>query len=455
MKSIIETLKNFKFNIIDYILEAEGTKTKFDNSTSTFDDLIDKNPELNACKNSKIVNELLEDIISYAQYRPKELFIYASKSSYFKIPYAYYEALLHFMKDAKYKNIFKFKEVSSKKIQVSFVKGGPIFETGSGSISRVSTEQQESATCVVWNAYVDTLRKNEVFDTSNIEFIRSLVKELTDKFDEEWITTFGKQCVAITSYLKKIGCNPTDYKMCRYGEEESSNKVSNAYSQFVANYIKKIGGQKDNFDPSDVLIYLEKEENNIIKLLNEYTKDPINKKSEYLNNIFEKKLLQGISLKKIVGTKQAKYSKYNTGDQNEARIGKVHSYNVIPTSGNNVIICAEGNFKFDDITDSEGNEIETTNSVKITLRTFGNDTVGMDVCINEKKSPSLGKCPARIWREVIGLNPNKTHDINKCIDALNAFIKNNNEELIKEKLKHIIASAVKEGPACFPFILLH
>lgn len=42
--------------------------------------------------------------------------------------------------------------------------------------------------------------------------------------------------------------------------------------------------------------------------------DPVNCKKSYLTDVFEKKLLQGLSLKKIAGNKDGRYSKYNTGD---------------------------------------------------------------------------------------------------------------------------------------------
>lgn len=453
----MKSLTQYLFEHILNIFEAEGTKTKFDNWTSEFDDLLKKNPSLNAHKNPEAVNKLIEDLIATANYKPDELFIYATGASNFKIPYAFYDTLISFSNNSEYTSVFKFKEIGKNKIQVSFIKGGPIFETGSGSIGRVSTEQQETATCVVWNAYVDALRENKDFNTSDKEFIKTLVAELSDNFDGEWISTFGKQCVAITKYLESIGCDPKDYKMCRYGEAASKNKVSDAYSKFIANYTSSIGGQKDNFDPSDVLIYLESKSGELVSMLNKYASDPVNSKQTYLTEVFEKKLLQGISLKKIAGNKDGKYSKYNTGDQNEARIGDVTSFEVNEkrSNANQFIVWVEGNFRFDDITDTEGNEVNTVNSVTLTLRSFGKGGVGMDVCINEKKSPSLGKCPARIWREVIGLNPHKTASLSKCTSAMKEFMENNNEEFIKEKLKHLIASAVKEGPACFPFILLH
>lgn len=451
------------------IFEAADSKTKFEHSTNNFSELLSKNPKLNANKNPEEVEALIEELVSIANYRPEELFIYATGASNFKIPYEFYEAICSVSNNPKYTSVFKFKDksnITKRKIEVSFIKGGLVFETGNGSIGKVSTEQQETATCIVWNAYVNALREHGSFDTSDKSFIKGLVADLAANFDDAWISTFGKQCVAITKYLESIDCDPKDYKMCRYGEsaivdtdteaQKIAKKVSTAYSKFIKNYIIEIGGQKDNFDPSDVLIYLESEADNLVTLLNSYAADPVNCKTSYLTDVFERNLLQGLSLKKIAGNKDGRYSKYNTGDQNEARIGDVTSYEVNKRSNSNqYIILVEGNFRFDDITDSEGEEVKPTSSVTITLRSFGKPGPGMDVCINEKKAPTLGKCPARIWREICGLPLRTTSPLAKCTGAMKDFMENNNEELIKQKLKHIIAAAVKEGPACFPFILLH
>ena len=446
------------FSMFD-IFEAADSKTKFEHSTNNFNELLSKNPKLNANKNPDAVETLIEELVTIANYRPEEMFIYAIGANNFKIPYEFYEAICLVSNNPKYTSIFKFKDksnITKRKIEVSFINGGLVFETGNGSIGKVSTEQQETATCIVWNAYVNALREHSSFDTSDKSFIKGLVAELAANFDDAWISNFGKQCVAITKYLESIGCDPKDYKMCRYGENAAKNKVSHAYSKFIKNYTTEIGGQKDNFDPSDVLIYLESEADNLISLLNSYAADPVNCKKSYLTDVFEKKLLQGLSLKKIAGNKDGRYSKYNTGDQNEARIGDVTSYEVSKRSNSNqYIIWVEGNFRFDDITDSEGEEVKSTSSVTITLRSFGEPGPGMDICINEKKAPTLGKCPARIWREICGLPLRTTSPLAQCTSAMKNFMENNNEELIKQKLKHIIAAAVKEGPACFPFILLH
>lgn len=457
MKTLNTFLTETISPIVD-IFEAEGTK--FDQQTDDFDTLLKANPNLNANKNPDAVKKLLEDILtatnSSSSYQLDMSFVYANGSKYFKISYDFYEAICAIQNNPEHTSVFKFKYISKRKIEVSFIKGGIVLETGNGSINKVSTEQQETATCIVWNAYVDALRDQKTFDTFDTEFIKGLVTELAANFDKAWLSTFGKQCVAITKYLESIKCDPKDYKMCRYGEPESKNKVSEAHNKFIANYTKEIGGQKDNFDPSDVLIYRESEADNLVALLNKYASDPVNSKSSFLTEVFEKKLLQGISLKKIAGNKDGRYSKYNTGDQNDARIGDVTGYKIDKHSNaNQFIVWVEGNFRFDDITDSEGNEVTTTNSVKITLRSFGKPGPGMDVCINEKKSPTLGKCPARVWRDVAGLNTRKPSSLEECTDAMKAFMDNNNDELIKQKLKLIIAAAVKEGPACFPFILLH
>lgn len=446
MQSLYEHLLNY--NIM------EGTKTKFDRFVSTFDELMDNNITLSAHKNRELVSNLIKDIIDEADYQPEELFIYSEGGSYFKIPYAFNEAILIVLKRPEYVDDFKC-QVHGNKIKVSFTKrGGEIFETGSGSIGRVSTAQQETATCLVWNAYVDAVRENKNLDVMDKATVQNIVSDLAAAFDSEWISTFGKQVNTIMQYLESLGKDPLDYKLCRYGEKEAEDSVGKAYESFISAYTKVVEGQKDNFDPSDVILYKESSRGTIVSKLKSYASDPINNKPVFTKELFDTVLLQGISLKKIAGNKNGCYDRYNVGDGN--KVEKVYKFSIDRHSNDKqVIVLCEGNFSFDNVTDGDGKEIKVSPIVKLVMRSFGSGQTAVDCLIKEikgKQSPSLGKCPARFWRNIINVPKKSSLHVN--IEKFNEFLKGDTSSVLTG-LGEIIKGAIKEGPNCFPFILLH
>ena len=428
------------------------SSTRFDKYTNSFDDLINVCPTLRAKREAKDVEMLINDIISSSDYITNKTFIYAPKGLFFKVSYSYYKEIKEIVNSPKYKDKFKTTDKGGGKIVVSYINGGIIFETGAGSIGRITTAQQETAKCVVWNTYIDNLRNDDdVFNVNDRDTIKNVIKDIADDFDDDWISTFIKQVTTITEYIKKFGGDPSDYKLCRYGESESNNIVSSAYKLFIDKYISVLEGQKDNFDPSDVILYKESETNNIVNALNKYCDNVIENKNNFINNLFKTHLLQGLSLKKIVGKNTCRYEEFNTGDQNVNRIGDVTDFHILRSrTPNCVSVICKGNFKFDDITDEEGNIIKTEHSLKLKLRTFGDGRTGIECFINDSKEPTLGKCPVRIWKPIIGVNDKE--DITICIEKFKTMLENKN---VKDNLKTIIQYAVKEGPACFPFILLH
>lgn len=78
----------------------------------------------------------------------------------------------------------------------------------------------------------------------------------------------------------------------------------------------------------------------------------------------------------------------------------------------------------------------------------------MDCTTIGTKSPSLGKCAKAVWADILGLKEKQKLTIEECLDTFKEFL-NGDEKIVKEKLKEIIQSAVKEGPNCFPFVLIH
>ena len=438
--------------LYNFIVEGSESKTKFEHWVSSFDELIalsnnidSLNPK--AAIHKDIINEFLSEMITDTGIKVERLIIYALGATYFRVPYVYTNSIKTLI-NSKYADIFEYKEFGKNKVKV-YLKGRRylLFETGSGSIGKISTEHQEQATCIVWNAFIEAMRQNNEFDINDKDFIKVLVKDLTENFDNTWIVSFQKQVLCIYNYITSIGKNPIDYKLCKYGDKTI---VGKAYKKFLSAYTKAMeGDRKDAFDPTDVIIYIDSEDNTISNKLISYSKNPIESKTIFIQELFLPGLIQGISLKKIGVKSNGRYDLYNVGSNEKC--GGVTSYKLKITDSFIQIFC-EGNFNFDAITDIEGNPINNTNTIYIKMRTHGSGNTGIE-CNIEKNGPIFGKCPVNIWRKILGITKKESHDVNMA--KFNELLNTKSEAEIKIILTNIIKGAIKEGEACFPYVLIH
>ena len=86
------------------------------------------------------------------------------------------------------------------------------------------------------------------------------------------------------------------------------------------------------------------------------------------------------------------------------------------------------------------------------MRSFGEGIVAVDAAILSKKEPALGKCTVKIWRADLNLSQKDT--LETCIDTFKYYIENNSNAM-NDLLTRWIKSSIKEGPNCFPFVLIH
>lgn len=448
-------------NLYDYIVEA-STNTAFANATTDWDELLGKAKKLNITK-YKIADEvkkMIDEIFSDYNDPDEQNLIYAIAASSFKIPYAYTDSVVKIVGKPEYSKTYSYKMAGGNKVVVSY-RNKPIFETGSGSIGKVSTADQETATTLVWNAYVEEIKSNPGFELSK-DTVKEIVKELAAGFDNGWITTFIKQVSVLTDYLKAEGLDPLEYKMFRYGD----NGIGKVYAKYIQAYTTALEGQKDNFDPADDILYKADAEGQIEGILSSLAgqctemDSAIATKNEFVEQLFNQKLLLGISLKKIAGNKLGEIEKFNiVGNE---KIEKVDSFEYKP-SGAGLVVNCWGTFNLAGLTQPADNDADKIKDVKdrgyicVTMRTFGGGTVGIDVTMKEPKgpkSPSLGKCPVRIWKAALGLGKEAV-DIDTARAAFEEMLKSKQTKNTNIKLAEIIAAAVKEGPSCFPFVLLH
>ena len=260
----METLT--EYTRLNFIKPAES---KFNKYVSESEDILNICGRIKQLGIEDIMHQYFDDLVRIAKYRPKEFFIYSDNKPYFKIPYVFFDSILQL--ESEYPQL----SLDSKgiKIKVSY-KGKKIFETGSGSVGRVSTEQQEMATCIVWDSVHNGIDINDA------------VYRIEGGFDSEWKETFKKQVNVISKYLKSFGLNPSDYRLVRFGQDE----LGKMYKKFITAYTKQISGRKDNHDPSDVLLYSVKDLNNIIDELKSYKckdiDDAIECRCKFIQNLF-------------------------------------------------------------------------------------------------------------------------------------------------------------------------
>lgn len=450
--------------ILEYLKKqiiTEASVTKFEHYTNdiqkllNLDQLYINNPE-------KIPDDVYDDLIKKLGKMSKDhnpaadrLFIYALEKKFFKIPYEYTDSILKEFEKSKHFTI-KYSN-DSEKIKVYYNKI-KLFETGEGSINNVSSTEQELATCLIWNKYIELKSQNLDF---TIDIVNDIIKDISPNFTSNWVKSLAEQVNAIEVLLKKYGIPETDivnYKLCLYGStiDDDDLHIGELYKKLIIKYAKFYKGNKHHFDPSDIILYNKNLDIDSFKeLVNDDISDGTQTKKVFMDNFFSTRDIMGISLKQITTT--PKIEEYNINS--ECKVKHIDNVEIIEnkSSENYLRVLCKGDFNFDNLTDEEGNEIQNKNqNVYVTLRSFGSDCIAMDCTINDvsnKTSPSLGKCPVKIWRKMLNLD--KDDNITTCINAFKEFLTTNNEDYIKSRFNVIIKKAIKEGPNCFPFILIH
>lgn len=468
-------------NLYNFITEAaDNSSKKFDNVAKQLNDLPDKLNIFGESVPEEVRNAFQMVANSKTHSNP---FLFATGATYFKMPYVYNDLIretLSKLKGIKVEEsgikIFVFYKPSDENKKGNGIK---LMETGNGSLKKIPTDLQENATCVVFNAYMDVIGKEQMIPGESEYVDKQFVEDLISgsNIDSSWIDSFVYQINTIVDYLESLDLSKKEianYRLARYGARSKKEPVSTAYSNMLRGYSSFLGGRKDAYDPTDILLFNKKEEsvNQIITYCNKVldavgSADP-NKvndaKAEFLEKIFKENICMGISLKKL--SKLGKIELFNI-DGNDGVIKSVTGFRkpeeddtktqkqINKRRKNNIQIYCQGDFQFSKgFTDEDGDRLNNTKEVMLTLRTFGSNIIAMDVSL-PKGGPAIGKCPVNIWRKVLEVKNTEEKDINKCIEKFNQFLETGDDKKIYEGLLNIIKGAVKEGPSCFPFILLH
>lgn len=498
-------------HLLDFIVESSirnifEASAKFDHAVNSADDLFKLDiPFVHAINKLNIKNEVIEllnDILgSYNGINIENKLIYTTgKESIIKIPYAYRDTIKAVIKNHK---TFTLKDVGLNKIFVLYNKK-EILETGSGSLKTVNTRDQEVGTCLVWNYFIETLKGIDNFEIKK-EDVNNIMKDIMESsisFNDEWAHSFTQQILCIKSYLSQINEDNEsflNYRCERYGGDKSfksdeSNPdsgwyISTLYEKFIAKYVAEITGKKDNYDPTDIIIYNINKKNEIIETLKALIdiKDILEAKKRFIqifygfndhteqenDNEFVKKYkekigenaLIGLSLKKI-SSEKGSFQVFNIAKSTSPN--KVTDIVKADNVEKNGKIIVKGHFIFaDENNDGKIDETEEScNYCALTYRSFGtqkngSENIGMDVIMTDangkQKGPSLGKVPVRDWKNRIFEKIGETAPSNvvEGRKLLAKYVKEISEEKQKEDFTFLIQEAIKVGPNCFPFVIIH
>jgi len=168
-------------------------------------------------------------------------------------------------------------------IQVLDIKFGNGSGAGGSKMDASATAKQENATRFVCEKYIETGRMPAVVDISKIY----------SDVDEEWEETFAKQAFSLKKWLS--------------GNKGYNYSRDTGIMPIVENIaLQKCGVRaKDNWNPADIYIVKKTEEKQIVKELEsigglETDKAlKLDRLNEYMRELFVKRHLVGISLKKL------------------------------------------------------------------------------------------------------------------------------------------------------------
>ena len=349
-------------------------------------------------------------------------------------------------------------------------------------------------------------------DKETLNKIKSIIIKICDKYDNAWVKSFIYQMQAISKIIKEEHKENKfkSLKMERYGGDKEFNdwSLSITYANVIQDYASKLGMQKDSLDPTDVILFDEDDEetiktilnnsNNLISKIKIDSENHHNDNSEFKNEFLklynidivtdnksnENIFFKGLSLKKI--NDNYKIDKFNITENTEFNFDSLELINnqKYKIANKTIFIIVTGEIenkkrneyitaiKEDNIIPDEQNIISTDvkHRYKICLRTNGNK-IACDVAqckqssgLNNKSfttGPSLGKCPVTIWNKHLKKyvsnfkeSPNSS-DIEIYKEGFIKMCDTLNDNQLTLILQDIITNAIKCGPNCLPFIVIH
>lgn len=376
----------------------------------------------------------------------------------------------------------------------------------------ISTRDQETATCSVWNWFngmkadgspidpdVDTGDKpKDLYDEGGLTpaGITTLNGALDSgkRFDKGWINTFNLQVEAIVNTLDSFdGVDKTKYVAARVGNKHS--KVEIAYTKFLDTYASLMGRlndtstQKDSYCTTDIILYNAEKASEIISALEEatgnITEDTWEEGAQQFRDLVKSNLIIGLSLKKL--TKDCIVDKFNYDGPKQITTSAVELEYKGPngrTINYSLHIKCKGNYGLKYYGEDDNGKPVAKEGLKemvVVFRSFGDFQMAMEIKASER-SISLGKVSIALWTKAykgvcdyIYKNKKKTgatnfKEIYKEAGIPEEFNPNDRPALQYSKLcaflgarifkdpsqvNKLIRAGIKSGTLSLPFVLMH
>lgn len=365
---------------------------------------------------------------------------------------------------------------------------------GNGSKdSSLTTREHEPCTCAFFNAYVHpdmdiyALNGDIVSNSLDLDDKKScsaFAKEFLHKnsISKGWVDTFPAHVKQIIMFLKKSNVNPGDYIAVHMGK----GPVGRAYSNFINTYKKSLSTETDTnidrntIDPSDIIVYKQSEESNIISILTSIKSlSQQEALTKFKEELFFPRLMIGVSLKQTSSVHMPDvYNGWGTEDMPDdplfmSPIIKVSRVEFHEAKRSFELKCA-GTFRLGKVSIDDNEDLsKKENYILLTLRSNQKEAlsgVAMDIKIGNH--PLQGKVPVELWRKYINV------DINSFISKSNSrasqlkdelmqeykrilmnfygFQKNGDRSSIRNKETSLmISTGIKQFPTCLPYILVN
>lgn len=382
----------------------------------------------------------------------------------------------------------------------------------SGKEKTISTRDQETATCSVWNWFngmkadgspidpdVDTGdNPKDLYDEGGLTpaGITTLNGALDSgkRFDKGWINTFNLQVEAIVNTLDSFdGVDKTKYVAARVGNKHS--KVEIAYTKFLDTYASLMGRlndtstQKDSYCTTDIILYNAEKASEIISTLEEatgnITEDTWEEGAQQFRDLVKSNLIIGLSLKKL--SKDCIVDKFNYDGPKQITTSVVELEYKGPngrTINYSLHIKCKGNYGLKYYGEDDNGKPVAKEGLKemvVVFRSFGDFQMAMEIKASER-SISLGKVPIALWTKAykgvcdyIYKNKKKTgatnfKEIYKEAGIPEEFNPNDRPALQYSKLcaflgarifkdpsqvNKLIRAGIKSGTLSLPFVLMH
>lgn len=382
----------------------------------------------------------------------------------------------------------------------------------SGKEKTISTRDQETATCSVWNWFngmkadgspidpdVDTGdNPKDLYDEGGLTpaGITTLNGALDSgkRFDKGWINTFNLQVEAIVNTLDSFdGVDKTKYVADRVGNKHS--KVEIAYTKFLDTYASLMGRlndtstQKDSYCTTDIILYNAEKASEIISTLEEatgnITEDTWEEGTQQFRDLVKSNLIIGLSLKKL--SKDCIVDKFNYDGPKQITTSAVELEYKGPngrTINYSLHIKCKGNYGLKYYGEDDNGKPVAKEGLKemvVVFRSFGDFQMAMEIKASER-SISLGKVPISLWTKAykgvcdyIYKNKKKTgatnfKEIYKEAGIPEEFNPNDRPALQYSKLcaflgarifkdpsqvNKLIRAGIKSGTLSLPFVLMH